>query len=136
MNNISYKSYKFLYFYSSSKLTLNWKFHAWLGWQFQKRFPLLNRRTFGEMYLSKVTWQFWYVFLLLLKWPIWNIQYKGKIALIYYYYYYFFTFLVYQRNVFHYKIKIKASLKSYQVFKLSMYIVLLLLLLYYHYCKV
>lgn len=52
---------------------------------------------------------------------------------------FFFTFLVYQRNVFHYKIKIKASLKSYQVFKLSMYIVLLLLLLlllYYHYCKV
>lgn len=90
MNNISYKSYKFLYFYSSSKLALNWKFHAWLGWQFQKRFPLLNRRTFGEMYLSKVTWQFWYVFLLLLKWPIWNIQYKGKIALIYYYYFFFY----------------------------------------------
>lgn len=71
-------------FYRRCKLTQNWKISCLFRMIIltKKGFPLFNKSTFGELYLNKITWQSWYVFLLVIYHWKWNVQYKRKIALL------------------------------------------------------
>lgn len=115
MNNNYITVIDFYMFYRRCKLTQNWKISCLFRMIIltKKGFPPFNKSTYGELYLSKITWQSWYVFLLVIYHWKWNVQYKRKIALLF-----FLTLLAYQRNVVHKKMGGK-SLKIHPVFTIS-----------------